>query len=73
MWPEHTVNDSIYYDNAITSSTTDVDFYDNETVSELRWTISQMATKFCEDELILLSENITFVSFFVTYLQTFTK
>lgn len=70
VWPEHSVNDSIYYNNAITSSTTAVDFYDNETISELRWIISQMATDFCGDELIPLSENITLVAFVLLHICT---
>lgn len=60
MWPEHSVNDSIYYDDAIIS-TTEVDFNDNETISEIRFIISRMAVNFCEEEMISLGENITFV------------
>lgn len=63
IWPEHSVNDSIYYSNAITKTTNEVDFYDNETISEIRWVISQMAIDFCEQEAIPLAENITLVKY----------
>lgn len=70
MWPEHTVNDSIYYDNTITTIETDINLYDNETISDIQWIISLMANEFCEEEMILLSENITCVSL-LCYLNNF--
>lgn len=59
VWPEHSTNDSIFYNVSLTTATS-VDFNDNETIWNLRWAISGMAVAFSEEELIPLAENITY-------------